>query len=54
MRETAATSSDKLVQIPRGAQLEQLQREGSWLKVRFTQGGDTHTGWVNTSYILQA
>ncbi|WP_106122486.1 SH3 domain-containing protein [Nesterenkonia sandarakina] len=54
LREKAATSSDKLVQIPRGAELQQLQREGSWLKVQYTAGGDTHTGWVNTSYISQA
>nr|WP_255545906.1 MULTISPECIES: SH3 domain-containing protein [unclassified Nesterenkonia] len=54
MRETASTSSDKLVQIPRSAQLKQLQREGSWLKVQYTAGGETHTGWVNTSFISQA
>jgi len=54
LREEASTSSDKLVQIPRGAELKQLKREGSWLKAEYTSGGETHTGWVNTSYISQA
>nr|WP_255316658.1 SH3 domain-containing protein [Nesterenkonia sp. Act20] len=54
LRESAATSSDKLVQVPRGTELKQLKRDGSWLKVEYTSGGDTHTGWVNTSYISQA
>ena len=54
LREKASTSSDKLVQIPRGTELKQLQREGSWLKVQYTSGGDTQTGWVNTSFISQA
>ncbi|GAA1138452.1 SH3 domain-containing protein [Nesterenkonia lutea] len=54
LRESAATSGDKLVQVPRGTELKQLKREGSWLKVEYTSGGETHTGWVNTSYISQA
>ncbi|MFD1345553.1 SH3 domain-containing protein, partial [Nesterenkonia halotolerans] len=54
LRESAATSSDKLVQVPRGVELKQLKRDGSWLKVEYTSGGETHTGWVNTSYISQA
>nr|WP_274615871.1 SH3 domain-containing protein [Nesterenkonia sp. YGD6] len=54
LREEASTSSDKLVQVPRGTELKQLQREGSWLKVQHKVGGDSYTGWVNTSYISQA
>nr|WP_255342471.1 MULTISPECIES: SH3 domain-containing protein [Nesterenkonia] len=54
LREEASTSSDKLVQVPRGTELKQLQREGSWLKVQYKVGGDNYTGWVNTSYISQA
>ena len=54
LREEADSSSEKLLQIPRGAELEKLDEDGSWIQVRYAEDGETHTGWVNTDYVIAA
>ncbi len=54
LREEADSSSEKLLQIPRGAELEKLDEDGSWIQVRYTEDGETLTGWVNTDYVAVA
>ncbi|MDZ5077536.1 SH3 domain-containing protein [Nesterenkonia sp. HG001] len=54
LREDADSGSSKLAQIPRGADVEQLDTEGSWIQVRYVEDGETHIGWVNTGYLSHA
>ena len=54
LREEADSSSDRLVQIPRGSELEKLGEDGSWIQVRYTGEDETLTGWVNTDYVMAA
>ncbi|MGC8011133.1 SH3 domain-containing protein, partial [Salmonella enterica] len=54
LREEADSSSEKLAQIPRGADVEQLGTDGDWIHVRFTDDGEALTGWVNTGYLSHA
>ncbi|WP_460744026.1 transglycosylase family protein, partial [Nesterenkonia halophila] len=48
LRAEAASSSEKLAQLPRGAAVRQLDTQGSWVQVRYADDGETVVGWVNT------
>nr|WP_235928726.1 SH3 domain-containing protein [Nesterenkonia haasae] len=48
LREEPSSSSDKLVQIPRGEVLRTGERRGSWVQVEH----DGVIGWVNTTFVM--
>ena len=44
LREEPGSSADKLAQIPRGADVEQLDENGSWIQVRYTDEASISQG----------
>ena len=49
LRADADSSSEKVVQLPRGAPVRQLDAPVAWVQVSYEDDGETVVGWVNTS-----
>ncbi len=51
LREEPSATAERVVQIPRGTVLIQLQRESGWAEVAWFRSGEQVTGWVSTTYL---